>query len=40
MEDMIAKLSTKYALPVLVNFYIGIDDKESSSYIIHVGVEL
>lgn len=37
---MIAKLNTKYALPLFVNFYIGIDDKESSSYIIHVGVEV
>lgn len=40
LEDAIAKLNEKYGTQLLVNFFVGTDDKDSNSYIIHVGVQL
>lgn len=40
LEDVIAKLNEKYGTQLLVNFFVGTDDKDSTSYIIHVGVQL
>uniref|UniRef100_A0A673XAU9 Neprilysin n=1 Tax=Salmo trutta TaxID=8032 RepID=A0A673XAU9_SALTR len=37
LEDAIAILNEKYGTHVLVNFFIGTDDKDSNSHIIHVG---
>uniref|UniRef100_A0A8C7JMJ2 Neprilysin n=1 Tax=Oncorhynchus kisutch TaxID=8019 RepID=A0A8C7JMJ2_ONCKI len=37
LEDAIARLNEKYGTHVLVNFFIGTDDKDSNSHIIHVG---
>uniref|UniRef100_A0A3P8YRB6 Neprilysin n=1 Tax=Esox lucius TaxID=8010 RepID=A0A3P8YRB6_ESOLU len=37
LEDAIARLNEKYGTQVLVNFFIGTDDKDSNSHIIHVG---
>ncbi|KAL0973517.1 hypothetical protein UPYG_G00205150 [Umbra pygmaea] len=35
LEDAIARLNEKYGTQVLVNFFIGTDDKDSNSHIIH-----
>uniref|UniRef100_A0A674C042 Neprilysin n=1 Tax=Salmo trutta TaxID=8032 RepID=A0A674C042_SALTR len=35
LEDAIARLNEKYGTHVLVNFFIGTDDKDSNSHIIH-----
>lgn len=40
LEDVIAKLNVKYGSQLVINFFIGIDDKDSSSYIIHVSFGL
>lgn len=40
LEDVIAKLNEKYGTQLLVNFFVGSDDKDSNSHIIHVGVQL
>lgn len=40
LEDVIAKLNEKYGTQLLVNFFVGTDDKDSNSFIIHVGVGL
>lgn len=40
LEDVIAKLNEKYGTQLLVNFFVGTDDKDSSAFIIHVGVGL
>lgn len=40
LEDVIAKLNEKYGTQLLVNFFVSTDDKDSTSYIIHVGVQL
>lgn len=37
-EDAIAKLNEKYGKQVLISFYIGTDDRDSNSHIIHVRV--
>ncbi|KAJ8280491.1 hypothetical protein GJAV_G00055490 [Gymnothorax javanicus] len=34
-EDSIARLNEKYGKQVLVNFYVGADDRDSNSHIIH-----
>lgn len=39
LEDVIAKLNEKYGTQLLVNFFVGTDDRDSNSYIIHVGVQ-
>lgn len=36
LEDVIAKLNVKYSSQLVINFFIGIDDRDSSSHIIHV----
>lgn len=38
LEDVIAKLNEKYGTLLLVNFFVGTDDRDSTSHIIHVGV--
>uniref|UniRef100_A0A3Q3WI10 Neprilysin n=1 Tax=Mola mola TaxID=94237 RepID=A0A3Q3WI10_MOLML len=35
LEDVIAKLNEKYGTQLLVNFFVGSDDKDSNSHIIH-----
>lgn len=40
LEDVIAKLNVNYDSHLVINFFIGIDDKDSSSHIIHVGLGL
>ncbi|CAF97373.1 unnamed protein product, partial [Tetraodon nigroviridis] len=35
LEDVIAKLNVKYGSQLVINFFIGIDDRDSSSHIIH-----
>ncbi|CAN9511474.1 unnamed protein product [Ophioblennius macclurei] len=35
LEDVIARLNEKYGTPVLVNFFVGTDDRDSNSHIIH-----
>lgn len=35
LEDVIAKLNEKYGTPVLVNFFVGTDDRDSNMHIIH-----
>lgn len=40
LEDVIAKLNVNYGSQLVINFFIGIDDKDSSSHIIHVGLGL
>lgn len=40
LEDVIAKLNEKYGTQLLVNFFVGTDDRNSNSHIIHVGVQL
>lgn len=40
LEDVIAKLNVNYGSNLVINFFIGIDDKDSSSHIIHVGLGL
>ncbi|XP_003968387.2 neprilysin isoform X1 [Takifugu rubripes] len=35
LEDVIAKLNVNYGSQLVINFFIGIDDKDSSSHIIH-----
>lgn len=40
LEDVIAKLNEKYGTQLLVNFFVGTDDRDSNSHIIHVGVQL
>uniref|UniRef100_A0A669AV32 Neprilysin n=1 Tax=Oreochromis niloticus TaxID=8128 RepID=A0A669AV32_ORENI len=40
LEDVIAKLNEKYGTLLLVNFFVGTDDRDSTSHIIHVGVHL
>lgn len=40
LEDVIAKLNEKYGTLLLVNFFVGTDDRDSTSHIIHVGVRL
>lgn len=35
LEDVIAKLNEKYGTQLLVNFFVGTDDKDSNSFIIH-----
>lgn len=35
-EDIIAKLNEKYWKLVLINFYVGTDDRDSNSHIIHI----
>lgn len=40
LEDVIAKLNVNYGSQLMINFFIGIDDKDSSSHIIHVGLGL
>uniref|UniRef100_A0A8C9ZJP8 Neprilysin n=1 Tax=Sander lucioperca TaxID=283035 RepID=A0A8C9ZJP8_SANLU len=37
LENVIAKLNEKYGTQLLVNFFVGTDDRDSNSYIIHVG---
>uniref|UniRef100_A0A8D3DE65 Neprilysin n=1 Tax=Scophthalmus maximus TaxID=52904 RepID=A0A8D3DE65_SCOMX len=37
LEDVIAKLNEKYGTQLLVNFFVGTDDRDSNSHIIHVG---
>ncbi|XP_062329132.1 neprilysin-like isoform X1 [Osmerus eperlanus] len=34
-EDVLAKLNEKYGTQVLVNFFVGTDDRDSNSHIIH-----
>uniref|UniRef100_A0AAQ5XV23 Neprilysin n=1 Tax=Amphiprion ocellaris TaxID=80972 RepID=A0AAQ5XV23_AMPOC len=38
LEDVIAKLNEKYGTQLLVNFFVGTDDRDSNSHIIHVGL--
>lgn len=40
LEDVIAKLNVKFGSQLVINFFIGIDDRDSSSHIIHVGFGL
>lgn len=40
LENVIAKLNEKYGTQLVVNFFVGTDDRDSNSYIIHVGVKL
>lgn len=40
LEDVIARLNVNYDSQLVINLYIGIDDKDSSSHIIHVGLGL
>uniref|UniRef100_A0A3P9N4F1 Neprilysin n=1 Tax=Poecilia reticulata TaxID=8081 RepID=A0A3P9N4F1_POERE len=35
LEDVIARLNEKYGTQLLVNFFVGTDDRDSTSYIIH-----
>uniref|UniRef100_M3ZH65 Neprilysin n=1 Tax=Xiphophorus maculatus TaxID=8083 RepID=M3ZH65_XIPMA len=35
LEDVIARLNWKYGTQLLVNFFVGTDDRDSTSYIIH-----
>uniref|UniRef100_A0A8C5HXN3 Neprilysin n=1 Tax=Gouania willdenowi TaxID=441366 RepID=A0A8C5HXN3_GOUWI len=35
LEDVIAKLNEKYGTPVLVNSFVGTDDRDSNAHIIH-----
>ncbi|KAL2095686.1 hypothetical protein ACEWY4_007834 [Coilia grayii] len=35
-EDTIAKLTEKYLKPVLINFFVSTDDRDSNSHIIHI----
>ncbi|XP_023258212.1 neprilysin isoform X1 [Seriola lalandi dorsalis] len=35
LEDVIAKLNEKYGTQLLVNFFVGTDDRDSNSHIIH-----
>uniref|UniRef100_A0A4W6BZV8 Neprilysin n=1 Tax=Lates calcarifer TaxID=8187 RepID=A0A4W6BZV8_LATCA len=37
LEDVVAKLNEKYGTQLLVNFFVGTDDRDSNSHIIHVG---
>lgn len=39
-EDAIAKLNEKYGRQVLISFFIGTDDRDSNSHIIHVSEHL
>lgn len=36
LEDVIARLNEKYGTQLLVNFFVGTDDRDSTSHIIHV----
>uniref|UniRef100_A0A8C9WAF4 Neprilysin n=1 Tax=Scleropages formosus TaxID=113540 RepID=A0A8C9WAF4_SCLFO len=38
LESAIARLNEKYRMQVLINFFVGTDDRDSNAYIIHVGV--
>uniref|UniRef100_A0A8C9ZU79 Neprilysin n=1 Tax=Sander lucioperca TaxID=283035 RepID=A0A8C9ZU79_SANLU len=38
LENVIAKLNEKYGTQLLVNFFVGTDDRDSNSYIIHVAL--
>lgn len=38
-EDILAKLNEKYAKPVLINFFVSTDDRDSNAHIIHVGIQ-
>lgn len=40
LENVIAKLNEKYGTHLLVNFFVGTNDRDSNSHIIHVGVQL
>lgn len=40
LEEVIAKLNEKYGTQLVVNFFVGSDDRDSNSHIIHVGVRL
>lgn len=40
LEDVIAKLNEKYGTHLLVNFFVGTDDRDSNAHIIHVGLRL
>uniref|UniRef100_A0AAV2J116 Peptidase M13 N-terminal domain-containing protein n=1 Tax=Knipowitschia caucasica TaxID=637954 RepID=A0AAV2J116_KNICA len=35
LEDVVAKLNEKYETQLLVNFFVGTDDRDSNSHIIH-----
>ncbi|GLD53354.1 neprilysin isoform X1 [Lates japonicus] len=35
LEDVVAKLNEKYGTQLLVNFFVGTDDRDSNSHIIH-----
>uniref|UniRef100_A0A671UWG3 Neprilysin n=1 Tax=Sparus aurata TaxID=8175 RepID=A0A671UWG3_SPAAU len=37
LEDVVARLNEKYGTQLLVNFFVGTDDRDSNSHIIHVG---
>ena len=37
-EKAIAQLNSKYGKKVLINFFVGTDDKNSTHHIIHVSV--
>uniref|UniRef100_A0A672YXN5 Neprilysin n=1 Tax=Sphaeramia orbicularis TaxID=375764 RepID=A0A672YXN5_9TELE len=37
LEDVVAKLNEKYGTQLLVNFFVGTDDRDSNAHIIHVG---
>uniref|UniRef100_A0A8C6WL35 Neprilysin n=1 Tax=Neogobius melanostomus TaxID=47308 RepID=A0A8C6WL35_9GOBI len=37
LEDVVARLNEKYETQLLVNFFVGTDDRDSNSHIIHVG---
>lgn len=38
LEDTISRLNEKYGTQLVVNFFVGTDDRDSNSHIIHVGV--
>jgi len=40
LEDVIARLNEKYGTQLLVNFFVGTDDRDSNSHIIHVSAQL
>uniref|UniRef100_A0A8D3C7S8 Neprilysin n=1 Tax=Scophthalmus maximus TaxID=52904 RepID=A0A8D3C7S8_SCOMX len=40
LEDVIAKLNEKYGTQLLVNFFVGTDDRDSNSHIIHIHQEV
>uniref|UniRef100_A0A8C6K8X5 Neprilysin n=1 Tax=Nothobranchius furzeri TaxID=105023 RepID=A0A8C6K8X5_NOTFU len=39
LEDVIARLNEKYGTQLLVNFFVGTDDRDSTSHIIHVCIK-